>query len=159
MPSYWTKRDTGLGLRGSRSVRDFLKRYKKDVGSTSKVFNNVGKQGVSMIRERTLKGIDVEGNPFSKLEPKYGNKKGTSRRTLSSTGDPKKGLLGAITFKRGNKKVAIYVLQRYPEHIKAEVHNFGMISGRKAFQKPMAEGIALLNAIQDVYLDQSITIA
>ena len=35
----------------------------------------------------------------------------------------------------------------------------GMISGRKAFQKPMAEGIQLLNAIQDVYLDQSITIA
>lgn len=35
----------------------------------------------------------------------------------------------------------------------------GMISGRKAFQKPMKEGIALLNAIQDVYLDKSITIA
>lgn len=35
----------------------------------------------------------------------------------------------------------------------------GLISGRKAFQKPMAEGIALLNAIQDVYLDSSIDIA
>ena len=35
----------------------------------------------------------------------------------------------------------------------------GLISGRKAFQRPMAEGIELLNAIQDVYLDQSITIA
>jgi len=35
----------------------------------------------------------------------------------------------------------------------------GLISGRKAFQRPMAEGVALLNAIQDVYLDQSITIA
>ena len=35
----------------------------------------------------------------------------------------------------------------------------GLISGRKAFQRPMAEGIALLNAIQDVYLDASITIA
>ncbi len=35
----------------------------------------------------------------------------------------------------------------------------GLISGRKAFQKPMKEGIALLNAIQDVYLDKSITIA
>ncbi len=33
----------------------------------------------------------------------------------------------------------------------------GLISGRKAFQKPMAEGVALLNAIQDVYLDESIT--
>ncbi len=35
----------------------------------------------------------------------------------------------------------------------------GMISGRKAFQKPMAEGVELLNAIQDVYLDEKITIA
>jgi class I fructose-bisphosphate aldolase len=35
----------------------------------------------------------------------------------------------------------------------------GLISGRKAFQRPMAEGVALLNAIQDVDLDESITIA
>ncbi len=35
----------------------------------------------------------------------------------------------------------------------------GLISGRKAFQRPMAEGVQLLNAIQDVYLDNSITIA
>lgn len=35
----------------------------------------------------------------------------------------------------------------------------GLISGRKAFQKPMPEGIKILNAIQDVYLDDSITIA
>ncbi|SDT94148.1 class I fructose-bisphosphate aldolase [Desulfobacula phenolica] len=35
----------------------------------------------------------------------------------------------------------------------------GLISGRKAFQKPMGEGVELLNAIQDVYLEQKITIA
>lgn len=35
----------------------------------------------------------------------------------------------------------------------------GLISGRKAFQKPVAEGVALLNAIQDVYLDNQISIA
>jgi class I fructose-bisphosphate aldolase len=35
----------------------------------------------------------------------------------------------------------------------------GLISGRKAFQKPMKEGIQLLNTIQDVYLDKSITLA
>ena len=35
----------------------------------------------------------------------------------------------------------------------------GLISGRKAFQKPMKDGITLLNAIQDVYLDQTITLA
>ncbi len=35
----------------------------------------------------------------------------------------------------------------------------GLISGRKAFQKPLAEGVELLNAIQDVYLAPEITIA
>ena len=35
----------------------------------------------------------------------------------------------------------------------------GLISGRKAFQKPMAEGVDLLNSIQDVYLCEDVTIA
>jgi class I fructose-bisphosphate aldolase len=35
----------------------------------------------------------------------------------------------------------------------------GLISGRKAFQKPMKDGVQLLNAIQDVYLCDKVTIA
>lgn len=35
----------------------------------------------------------------------------------------------------------------------------GLISGRKAFQKPLKEGVALLNAIQDVYLCKEVTVA
>jgi class I fructose-bisphosphate aldolase len=35
----------------------------------------------------------------------------------------------------------------------------GLISGRKAFQRPMAEGVKLLNLIQDVYLSKDITVA
>jgi class I fructose-bisphosphate aldolase len=35
----------------------------------------------------------------------------------------------------------------------------GLISGRKAFQRPMTEGVEILNAIQDVYLDKSIDVA
>ncbi len=35
----------------------------------------------------------------------------------------------------------------------------GLISGRKAFQKPMSEGVELLNAIQDVYLCEDVTVA
>lgn len=35
----------------------------------------------------------------------------------------------------------------------------GLISGRKAFQRPMSEGVQLLNLIQDVYLDKGITVA
>lgn len=35
----------------------------------------------------------------------------------------------------------------------------GLISGRKAFQRPMADGASLLNAIQDVYLDAAVSVA
>ena len=35
----------------------------------------------------------------------------------------------------------------------------GLISGRKAFQRPMKEGVGLLNAIQDVYLAKEVTVA
>src|SRR6185503_5453184 len=35
----------------------------------------------------------------------------------------------------------------------------GLISGRKAFQRPLKEGVALLNAIQDVYLSKEVTVA
>jgi class I fructose-bisphosphate aldolase len=35
----------------------------------------------------------------------------------------------------------------------------GLISGRKAFQRPMSEGVKLLNAIQDVYLSKTVTVA
>jgi fructose-bisphosphate aldolase, class I len=50
------------------------------------------------------------------------------------------------------------------EAVKTSVINkraggMGLISGRKAFQRPMKEGVALLNAIQDVYADTRITVA
>jgi fructose-bisphosphate aldolase, class I len=35
----------------------------------------------------------------------------------------------------------------------------GLISGRKAFQRPMKDGVALLNAVQDVYLNPAVTVA
>jgi class I fructose-bisphosphate aldolase len=35
----------------------------------------------------------------------------------------------------------------------------GLISGRKAFQRPMDEGVKLLNSIQDVYLSKEVTVA
>jgi fructose-bisphosphate aldolase, class I len=35
----------------------------------------------------------------------------------------------------------------------------GLISGRKAFQRPMHEGVALLNAVQDVFLNEGVTVA
>jgi len=52
----------------------------------------------------------------------------------------------------------------FAEAVKTAVINkraggMGLISGRKAFQRPMAEGAKLLNLIQDVYLDPGITVA
>ncbi len=47
----------------------------------------------------------------------------------------------------------------YTAVVNKRAGGMGLICGRKAFQKPMKEGIELLNAIQDVYLDNSITIA
>jgi class I fructose-bisphosphate aldolase len=52
----------------------------------------------------------------------------------------------------------------FAEAVKTAVLNkrgagMGLISGRKAFQKPLKEGVELLNAIQDVYLNKDITIA
>ena len=52
----------------------------------------------------------------------------------------------------------------FAEAVKTAVVNkraggMGLISGRKAFQRPMAEGVKLLNAIQDVYLCKDVTVA
>lgn len=47
----------------------------------------------------------------------------------------------------------------YTAVVNKRAGGMGLISGRKAFQRPMKDGIELLNAIQDVYLDKDITIA
>ena len=52
----------------------------------------------------------------------------------------------------------------FAEAVKTAVINkraggMGLISGRKAFQRPLAEGVKLLNAIQDVYLCKDVTVA
>ncbi len=61
----------------------------------------------------------------------------------ASTGSGASDLMQAVTTAVVNKRAG----------------GHGLISGRKAFQKPMADGVELLNAIQDVYLDGSITVA
>ena len=52
-------------------------------------------------------------------------------------------------FKKGLKKFVI----------NKRAGGAGLILGRKAFQKPVAEGVRIINAVQDVYLDASITLA
>jgi len=43
--------------------------------------------------------------------------------------------------------------------INDRVGGLGFVGGRKAFQRPVSEGVELLNAIQDVYLSDSVTVA
>ncbi|TLD39786.1 MAG: Fructose-bisphosphate aldolase class I [Candidatus Jettenia ecosi] len=43
--------------------------------------------------------------------------------------------------------------------INKKAGGMGLITGRKAFQKPMKEGVVLLHAVQDVYLAKEIDIA
>ncbi len=73
----------------------------------------------------------------------YMGRQGLINSGGASTGDGQSDLTQAVTTAVINKRAA----------------GQGLISGRKAFQKPMKDGVALLNAIQDVYLDKSITIA
>ena len=47
----------------------------------------------------------------------------------------------------------------YTAVVNKRAGGMGLISGRKAFQKPMKDGVELLNTVQDVYLDKEITIA
>jgi class I fructose-bisphosphate aldolase len=47
----------------------------------------------------------------------------------------------------------------YTAVVNKRAGGMGLISGRKAFQRPMEEGVRLLGAIQDVYLDGSVTVA
>jgi class I fructose-bisphosphate aldolase len=73
----------------------------------------------------------------------YMGRQGLINSGGASTGDGKSDLQQAVATAVINKRAG----------------GQGLISGRKAFQKPMNEGISLLNAIQDVYLDDSISIA
>ena len=46
-----------------------------------------------------------------------------------------------------------------PQILNKRAGGMGLISGRKAFQRPMKDGVELLHSIQDIYLDKDITIA
>ena len=47
----------------------------------------------------------------------------------------------------------------YTAVVNKRAGGMGLICGRKAFQRPMKEGVELINAIQDVYLDKDIKLA
>ena len=125
------KGDYGLRLRGYKEFRQFLNSIKKGCGSQSKILRGLGSEAVDMIRTRTIRGVDIYEHPFKPVSKEFQKKKGTSKRNLSSTGNPKKGMLGAIRKRIANFKIIIYVDSKERKNIISEVHHAGMISGRK----------------------------
>ena len=86
------------------------------------------------------------GPPPAALTPYQGANCALARAGLINSGGASSGesdLHGAVFTAVVNKRAG----------------GMGMISGRKAFQRPGAEGVQLLNAIQDVYRSDEITIA
>jgi class I fructose-bisphosphate aldolase len=66
------------------------------------------------------------------------------------------GLINSGGESKGQSDLAEAVLTAV---VNKRAGGMGLISGRKAFQRPMAEGVRILNAIQDVYLAKEITVA
>jgi class I fructose-bisphosphate aldolase len=69
------------------------------------------------------------------------------------------GKIGLINSGGESKGASDYADAVTTAVINKRAGGMGLIMGRKAFQKPLKEGIELLKATQDVYLDESITIA
>ena len=69
------------------------------------------------------------------------------------------GRIGLINSGGESGGASDYADAVYTAVVNKRAGGMGLISGRKAFQRPMAEGVKLLNYIQDVYLSKDITVA
>ncbi len=69
------------------------------------------------------------------------------------------GRVGLINSGGESKGASDLAESVYTAVVNKRAGGMGLILGRKAFQRPFEEGVSLLNAIQDVYLDESITLA
>jgi hypothetical protein len=65
----------------------------------------------------------------------------------------------SISIARGAESGGWVFAGANPAVINKRAGGMGLISGRKAFQRPMNEGVKPLNTIQDVYADKTITVA
>jgi len=69
------------------------------------------------------------------------------------------GRIGLINSGGESKGMADKAESVYTAVINKRAGGMGLILGRKAFQRPFNEGVDILNATQDVYLDETISIA
>lgn len=108
------------------------------------------------------KALSSKENPYGKIDDRVytelssDNLIDLTRYQLANCYMGRSGLINSGGESKGASDLA--------EAVKTAVINkraggMGLISGRKAFQRPMAEGVEILNAIQDVYLAKDVTVA
>jgi class I fructose-bisphosphate aldolase len=101
-------------------------------------------------------------NPYGKTNPKVyseltsDNQIDLTRYQVANCYMGRAGLINSGGESKGQSDMAEAVLTAV---VNKRAGGMGLISGRKAFQRPMAEGVKVLNAIQDVYLTKEVTVA
>src|SRR5437762_1783470 len=108
------------------------------------------------------KAISSKDNPYGKIDDLVYTQLTTDhpidlcRYQVANCYMGRCGLINSGGESKGQKDLAEAVQTAV---VNKRAGGMGLISGRKAFQKPMKDGVALLNAVQDVYLAREITIA
>lgn len=106
--------------------------------------------------------LNMGGSSYGKLNPKMYSELASDhpidlcRYQVANCYMGRAGLINSGGESKGNSDMAEAVTTAV---INKRAGGMGLISGRKAFQRPMHEGVEILNAIQDVYLDKAVTIA
>jgi class I fructose-bisphosphate aldolase len=101
-------------------------------------------------------------NPYGKTNPKVytelssDNPIDLTRYQVANCFMGRAGLINSGGESKGQSDLAEAVLTAV---VNKRAGGMGLISGRKAFQRPMAEGVKILNAIQDIYQAKEITVA
>lgn len=120
----------GISLKGKAEAMRDLERFKKAVMLDDKKYiHDLAKFCVDIIKKRTPMSKDIYGKTPKPL-------KNGKPRTLKNTGS----LLDAIRYLVTPNKITIYVNEANKKQVIAEVHNYGLRSGRgKGFKMPKYE--------------------
>ena len=106
--------------------------------------------------------LNMGGSSYGKLNPKMYTELSSDhpidlcRYQVANCYMGRAGLINSGGESKGSSDMAEAVTTAV---INKRAGGMGLISGRKAFQRPMKEGAEILNAIQDVYLEKEVTIA
>ncbi len=111
---------------------------------------------------RGFEALNMGGSSYGKLNPKMYSELSTDhpidlcRYQVANCYMGRAGLINSGGESKGATDLQEAVTTAV---INKRAGGMGLISGRKAFQKPFGEGVSLLHAIQDVYLDPAVTVA